>query len=357
MTKIQWRPQVNALTTPPSYRAQVVPHNIAGYNEMAADISAGHPNYNADLIRSLAPLMMEWIQTRMINGDQVTFEDALTIHTTIIGRMDSPDDPLPNDEELLQVKAYASRPFVRKVRREALLERLPMNEKLPLITSAEDTKFKLADVLNPGGVLRLTGGNLFFEEEDPNSGCIIQGTRSGETKQSVFGSVSNTGILLVPDIPAQDDPWNNEYRVSVTTRYTEHGTPRGGTYRRRLRSPLAVSILGGEEPIHVGILTGSGATAYAVITGGTVSADERLRIQVTQDLTEEALLFSLLDMKEEGAAGAEVNVTANGDYSLPGFGGSAVSSLSITVNDYAALWEMIRNDYGGRLVDILEVTV
>ena len=29
--------------------------------------------------------------------------------------------------------------------------------------------------------------------------------------------------------------------------------------------------------------------------------------------------------------------------------------VSITVNDYTALWEMIRNDYGGRLVDILDV--
>ena len=29
----------------------------------------------------------------------------------------------------------------------------------------------------------------------------------------------------------------------------------------------------------------------------------------------------------------------------------------ITVNHYLALWSMIRNDYQGRLVDILEVAV
>jgi hypothetical protein len=50
-------------------------------------------------------------------------------------------------------------------------------------------------------------------------------------------------------------------------------------------------------------------------------------------------------------------VAADGDYSLPGFSGSAVSALAITVDDYAALKEMIRNDYGGRVVDILDVTV
>ncbi|WYD81411.1 MAG: hypothetical protein V8K32_03300 [Candidatus Electrothrix gigas] len=46
MPTIQWRPQVNAITTPISYR-------------------------NEDLVRSLAPLIMKWIQDRMINGDLV----------------------------------------------------------------------------------------------------------------------------------------------------------------------------------------------------------------------------------------------------------------------------------------------
>ncbi|MCW5199119.1 hypothetical protein VU06_05220, partial [Desulfobulbus sp. F3] len=69
----------------------------------------------------------------------------------------------------------------------------------------------------------------------------------------------------------------------------------------------------------------------------------------------DALLFSLLDMKESGAAGATVSVTANGAVTLQGFSGSAVSSLNIRVNNYAALKEMIRNDYGGRIVDVLKV--
>lgn len=50
-------------------------------------------------------------------------------------------------------------------------------------------------------------------------------------------------------------------------------------------------------------------------------------------------------------------ITQNGEYILPGFTGSAVSTLEITLNNYSGLWEMIRNSYGGRLVDILEVTL
>ena len=88
-----------------------------------------------------------------------------------------------------------------------------------------------------------------------------------------------------------------------------------------------------------------------------MTADERLRIQVLQDLAENRLLFSLLDMHENGAAGTEVAVTENGAYTLSGFSGSAVSSLEIRVDHYLALWSMIRNDYQGRLVDILDVGV
>ncbi|MGX9728263.1 MAG: hypothetical protein ACTFAK_13395 [Candidatus Electronema sp. VV] len=50
-------------------------------------------------------------------------------------------------------------------------------------------------------------------------------------------------------------------------------------------------------------------------------------------------------------------MTQNGEYILPGFVGSAVSSLEITVKEYAALWELIRNNYQGRLVDVLDLAV
>ncbi|CAK8721340.1 DUF4469 domain-containing protein [Candidatus Electronema halotolerans] len=357
MATLQWRPAVNALTKPVSYRIQIIPRNIAGYEEMAADISAANPNYNADLVRSLAPLIMEWIQDRMINGDQVTLPDAFIFRVSAQGRLDSPDAPLPDDENMLQVSVSGTRACTGRLRAEGRMERQPMNEKLPHINSAEDTKLKLADVLNPAGLLHLMGSNLYFEEDDPHSSCVIQGTESGETKQSTFGVLSNSEILLAPDIPAQANPWNNEYSISLTTHYTEHGTPRTGTYQRRLRSPLAVPNMGHPNPPETGILTGSAAAPYVVINGGSVSADERLRIQVIQDLVEEQLLFSLIDMKEEGASGAEIPVTQNGTYSLPGFTGSAVSSLEISVNEYAALWEMLRNNYNGRLVDVLDVVV
>ncbi len=357
MTTLQWRLAVNALTKPVSYRIQIIPRNIAGYEEMAAAISAAHPVYNADLVRSLAPLIMEWIQDRMINGDQVTLPNSFIFRVSAQGRLDSPDAPLPDDEDMLQVSISGTRDCTRRLRTEAQLERLPMNKKLPQINSAEDTKLKLADVLNPAGLLHLSGSNLFFDEDDPQCSCVIRGTESGEAKQSTFGTISNSEILLAPDIPAQAHPWNNEYTISLTTQYTEHGTPRTGTYQRRLRTPLAIPNLGHPHPPETGILTGSAVAPHVVVSGGSVAANERLRVQVIQDLPGKRLLFSLIDMKADGTGGAEIPVTQNGTCSLPGFAGSAVSSLEITVKEYAALWEMIRNNYQGRLVDILDVAV
>ena len=355
MATIQWRVVINALTKPLSYRILFVPRNTAGYDEMAADISSTHPNYNADLIRSLAPLIFDWILQRMSNGDQVTLKDAFRFRPTFTGRLNSPDDPLPDNDDLLGVAVFPSRNLLQRLRAVARFTRLPMSQKQPLITSAADTKIKLADVLNPNGVLHLTGSNLNFEEDDPDSGCIITGTESGETKQSTFAMIANTEILLVPDIPAQANPWNNEYTVTVTTQYTEHGTERSGTYQRRLRTPLAVPGLRQTPPPETGILSGKAAAPNVIVTGGALTADESLRIQVLQDLTEERLLFALLDMQEGGAAGEEVVVKENGTYTLPGFADSAVSSLEIRVDHYLALWSMIRNDYSGRLVDVLDV--
>jgi hypothetical protein len=44
-------------------------------------------------------------------------------------------------------------------------------------------------------------------------------------------------------------------------------------------------------------------------------------------------------------------------YTLSGWTGCDVTSLEVTVADYAGLLAMVRNPYGGRLVDILDVSM
>jgi hypothetical protein len=229
--------------------------------------------------------------------------------------------------------------------------------KLPLINQAEETLLKLNNVLSPSGVLQLSGTNLQFDPEGGSGGCVIEGTQSGTATQTHFPVISNTSIMLMPEVPEQANPWNNEYRISVNTHYSEHGILRSGTYGRMLRTPLTLSSFGNPDPPEVGMLTGSADSPYVSAVGSTVTTDETLRIQAVYDVQQDMILFSLLDMHEDGRTGEIVVIGGNGEYTLPGFTDSAISSLDIRVNDYAALKKIIRNDYNDRLVDVLRVTL
>lgn len=355
MAPVQWKPEVNALTTPQSWWPRHVPHNVINEDDLAAEIAQMLPNYSEDAARSIIDALIERLKVNLINGNQITLRNVLTCRISLSGRLNSPDAPLPPVEESLSVQITASRPFVDAIRQAAQLERLPMSKKLPLISKAEDTVLKLNDVLNPNGALHLAGSDLVFDQEDEGCGCVLEGTRSGRKVQSRYTVVSNAEITFLPDIPAQNDPWNNEYLLSVSTQYTEHGTVRTGIYERRLRTPLTATKLDHPNPPEVGILTDKAAAPYVTVTGGALSADEMLRIQVILDLHAGTLLFNVLDMTEGGKAGAAVQVTANGACVLPGFAGSALSSLNVTVKNYAELVKMIRSNYSGRLVEVLVV--
>ena len=353
MAGIQWRPEVNALTTPQSYWIRFVPRSVVNSEELARRMAKALPNYSEEEFRAFLALRNEIIRDALVNGEQVTEENNFTYALSFTGRLDEPDDPLPDIDDCLQVRIYASPPFIDAVRRDADTERLPMSRKLPLITSAEDTPLQLRDVLNPQGALQLTGTNLQFDHEDGIGECLLEGTRSGRTVQTRVASMSNTSVMILPDIPTQTNLWNNEYTISISTQYSFHGTPRIGTYDRMLRAPLTVNGFGEE----MGILTGRASTPNVSITGGTLSAGTSLRIEVVLDMQADMLLFTLRDMKENGEKGPAVTVTGNGTYTLSGFGDSSPSSLEIRVNRYAALKDMVRNDYSGRLVDILDIQV
>jgi hypothetical protein len=349
---IQCKPEPNALTTPETYSLRFVSRNTADVQDLAADIHRSQPNFSPEAVATILQAEDEAILERLLNGEQVTKRGSFSWYLSFTGALENADDPTPPLDGCLHVKVRISQSFLERLLQSAQVERLPLEKKAPLISSAKDSLLDLKNVLNPDGALQLLGDDLFFDRSVPGAGqCVIAGTAGGSIVQTRLLKVEPSEIMLMPAIPAQAHPWNNEYTVSVSARYTEHGTLRTSTYDRFLRSPLTVPGLSSGT----GILTGNSAFAHVSIDGGTASADTVLRIQVILDLQGGRLLFSLLDMQEGGTAGAEVIVPQNGEYILPGFAGSPVSSMEITVNNYAALWDMIRNDYGGRLVDVLKV--
>jgi hypothetical protein len=356
MGTVQYRVEPNPLTKPASYRLRFISKQTAGYDELAAAV-AKDTGLSVEQARAFLQAAVRNIREMICDGMQVTLEDAFTFCPSLRGRLNSPDEPLPSNDKVLRVSVSATSPMLQYVQQNVTLVRVATEQKAPSILSAADTALLLNNVLNPDGVLRLTGSNLAFERSSTDCGCVIAGTQSGSTAQTQFAGISDSEVLLVPHIPAQSHPWNNEYTVSITTRYTEHGSLRSGTYGRKLRSPLTAVNLGHPNPPETGILTGSAAAPHVSIIACTLSASERLRIQADASVQENQLSFRLIALRDGGAVGGMVPVTANGEYTLPGFAGSAVSSLTIRVNDYAALRTMIRNDYDGRLVDILDLEV
>lgn len=351
MSKVQWRPQLNALTTPQSYKAQPVPRDSLGYDEIARLIALKNPILNAGLAKSALELAREVVNEALVSGNQVSLENFITWHLSLATRMDAPDDPLPPAEEIVRVQVYASRTFANEVRQAVELERLAPTQKAPVIAGTEDTVLRLANVLNPNGLLRLSGTDLFFDLDDPETGCVLEGTRSGRAVQTRFGPISNSEVLVMPDVPAQNDPWNNEYRVSVITQYTEHGSLRTGTYGRPLRTPLTVTPGNGD-----GILSGAERNPLVTVGSGNLDGDSaQVRIQAILDSRSGELRLNLLDMRENSEQADTVTVNGNGSYTLPDLAGSALTGLEVTVQDAAGLEDLVRTNYGGRLVDILDM--
>ena len=358
MSSIQWRPEVNPLTIPQSYRARVLPRKSADLNDLAADISLRHPNCNVEMIKAILKAEDEAIMRRLLQGEQVTKSNSFSYSLSFTGRLDHPDDPLPDLEKHLQVRIFALPAFLAALRRKAQTERLALRRKMPLITYSKDSVLNLRNVLNPEGALQLTGNNLSFDRTQPNAGeCVIKGTESGQRVQQRFIRIAPSEMLLLPDIPAQTAPWHNEYTVSVSTRRSDSSDLRSSTYEQRLRSPLLVTGLtqAGHE---TGILSGGAAASpYVSVIGGEATANAMLRIQVVLHQSIDTLDFRLVDMNDGGGAGTAVLVRANKELTLLGFSGSALTSLQLRVNDYVALKEMIHKHYLGCLVDLLDIRV
>jgi hypothetical protein len=356
MAPIQCRPEVNALTVPQSYKITYVSSGSIGTDGLAAAMVQENPNYTEEEARMMLATLKNVIRKSLLDGKQTTIDGLVTFGLSFTGRLNGPDDPLPPVEEMLQVNVHVLAPFLKEIRQQAQIERLARNKKVPLLNTAEDTLLKLNNVLNPDGVLRITGEDLLFDAEQGTGECVIAGTQSGRTVQTRLNLVSNSAIMLMPEIPLQAHPWNNEYLLSVTTRYTAHGTPRTGIYEQRLRSVIMVNGL--LHPEGLGMLSSSETEqAYVTLTSGAASASEMVRIQAVFDNRDSVLLINLISMKEDGPVGEVMTVTANGSGTLQGFAGSAVSNITINIADYLALTELVRDYYYNRLVDVLDVRI
>jgi hypothetical protein len=331
-----------------------VPRETLGYDALAKAIAKRNSLWSAGLIKSVLLEMREEIKEQLINGNKVVLENSFTYHLSLSARLDSPDATMPPASEVVKIQISASKTFADEVKESVQLERLAPENKVPVISAVKDTLLGLLNVLNPDGVLQLVGADMLFDPAEEGSECVLTGTRSGQTLQTLFAKRANTEVLIVPKVTTQTDFWNNEYSISLSTRYTEHGSIRTGTYSKMLRTPLKIDL---GENHNVGILSGPEDAPLVEVTAVDMANVESawVRIQALLSAHDGELRLSLLDMTEGGNVGNAIMVSENGEYILSGFAGSDLSSLTLQVNDYAALKLKVQTVYTGRLVDILNV--
>jgi hypothetical protein len=178
-----------------------VHQGIGGYDDIAARLALKNPNWPKDMIKAILMEGHAEIAKMLNEGMQVTLENAFTFRPSLHARLDAPDDQLPPIDKLLEVTVSASQPFIKAVRQNARLERLPPGEKAPVILATEDTVLELNDVLDSAGALRISGNNLAFEKGALGCGCLIEGTRSGSAVQPQL--VRRLNRLMSGSLPAQ----------------------------------------------------------------------------------------------------------------------------------------------------------
>ncbi|WP_417910443.1 hypothetical protein [Candidatus Electronema sp. PJ] len=351
MASIQWKVEQNKLTTPASYRARTVAHTTLDYEGVSSAMAARNPQLSAGLIEFVLREFREEVLIQLANGNAINLENFLKFAVNFATRLPTAVAPLPPLSECLEVQVSASKTLRDDVRSAASAEKIAATEKAPMIIAVTDVTTGLENVMQSGTSIVLNGTNMYFDNTMPGAECVIEGTRNGRTVQTNFGKRANSEIIVVADYPAQTSTHNNEYLISVTTSYTENGSLRTGTYNKRLRVPLQVSI----GALATGILSGAEDNPLVNITGGAATASQRIRIQAVINNQDQILRISLLDMTEGGKVGDAVIINGDGGYEILGYTGSTVTYLTITVNDYAALYALVNTAYSNRMIDILNV--
>jgi hypothetical protein len=351
MASIQWKVEQNKLTTPASYRARTVARTTLDYAGVASAMAARNPQLSAGLIEFVLREFREEVRIQLANGNSINLENFLKFAVNFAARLPTAVSPLPPLAECLDVQVSASKTLRDNVRSTTSTEKIASVEKAPMILAVTDVTTGLQNVMDGGTSIVLNGTNMYFDNTMPGAECVIEGTRNGRTVQTNFGKRANSEIIVVADYPAQTNDHNNEYTISVTTSYTENGSLRTGTYNKRLRVPLQVSI---SAPA-TGILSGAEVVPLVSVTGGTATVSQRIRIQAVINNQDQILRISLLDMTEGGVVGNTVIINGDGTYEILGYTGSTVTSLTITINDYAALYALVNTAYSNRMVDILNV--
>jgi nucleoid DNA-binding protein len=232
----------NSITTPPSWYARLKPYSIVGTAEIAQAVSDKAGVYSAELVEEIVTLYLDEVKAKLLEGQFVTMERYLSFKLTCKEKL-SLSTSIPTTDNL-EVAVVASAPFRDEIRDNAVLEALPVTEKVPNIQYVEDTGTGLTGYIADGGVLLMTGQYLEFDQTNSDEGVFTTNTLAETTARSTIVAWNKSRKVIATPVLDTTDQTQNENRIEIRTRYTTTGSLRTGRYSEYLRSKLVVTVIG-----------------------------------------------------------------------------------------------------------------
>lgn len=334
---------LNALTNPPSYSGRVVPNQILGYDQIAAQINLRNPTIPVQTAKSVLEAFANEVKIQLADGNTVNLTNFCSFVVTMPIKLETPNDPLPSNP--INISAKPSTPFKDAVKTAATYTRLPTPIKAPTISASYDSSTSVEGFVRNGWGLTIAGTNLRFDPTDATQGVFLLSQAGNDIRQENISLNDPSRLIVIPGLDPAVQPAGAasvEHVLSVRSKYTDNGTLRTGGYGKKLRTKNMISDTNKKL-----FVTGTATSGPAVVKTYAGSAvDCRILAQVK---TDGSLTLSIGSMT--GSFGQEMTVAANGDYTLAGLAADVV----VTVSDYEAL-AAAATSYGRYFVEFCNIS-
>lgn len=228
----------NMLTPTPTYSALAKPNVSINDDELARLFNIANPSMSVTSVLSYIAGFREIVQQQLILGNSITLLNFIRIFPSIRGKLETPDDSVGKDD--LEINSVIAREMVSTVRNEISLTRLPYTEKVPSISFHSDAGgwYNLL-----GNLETLSGAMMQFDASDPLQGVFLKNKFTAVVDKPTEYAINTMGrnVFNTPVISTPTEGRENEFEISLSTRYTSNGTYRTGTYSRPVRTGKVVT--------------------------------------------------------------------------------------------------------------------
>ena len=213
----------NPLTTPPTYRPEVVTQQTISLADLVA-ATAQETAQNAESLMAFLNVVFGKVRTELTGGNAVLWEDTLQIEPTLKAVLNSPTDDLPADATF-GISISFTGPYLSAFKADARGHRVEAGSKAPNIIEVAGQNANLL-ALRPRDLIALRGDRLGFSNVTADEGIWLDPVAAGASIKVPSANIQAKGdketLFQWPDgIAAQA-----QYRIRLAARRRGKGIVR-----------------------------------------------------------------------------------------------------------------------------------